>query len=378
MPGSTHAVASILPSRLPGANMPAQHTISPAQFEDERLQSFQPQHPFNMYQSSPPSPHRSALSSNRPRAVSAASVANIPDYRVWSQGLNIIDNSHASNQSSEPHRSPPLSPTPDLDDAASVFSFGAYCRDDNACTPRIGDHAPSDDIVISIPSTPRVGRLDSDATLSLPTHLSKSITITPIGTMFRPDSPSNTRRSRRPAPLNLEQVNRSPTSSSIVQGRSDEAGNAICVPGSCRDQEHHRISRRAADVLPRMTPSVVPEVEYVKGIDLQLWIDQEEYRTIRPIFWFKKHSQRPRQKLPNTGGGDSFMSNIGELGLVELRMASRDVGTFDVGVSDSVRTWSCSLTFIIEDLFRRLHSKSYCQQRRYYRLFVKDCRITAL
>ena len=336
MLGSTHAVPSTLPSRLPGANLPAQHTISisPARqlptFEDERLQSFQPQLPFNMYQSPPPSPHRSAPSSNRPRAVSAASVANIPDYRVWSQGLNTINDDHASGQSLDP--SPP-SPTPDLDDAASVFSFGAYCRDDNACTPRIEDHAPPDNIVISIPSTPRVERLDPEATLSLPTHV---ITITPPGTMFFPDSPSNTRRSRRPAPLNLKQVHRSPTSSPTVQGRSDGAGYIISVPGSCRDQEHSRISRRAADVLPRVTPPVVPEVEYVKGIDLQLWIDQEEYRMIRPIFRFKKHSQRPKQGPPNTGAGDRFISNIGELGLVELRMASRDVGTFDVGVSDSV------------------------------------------
>lgn len=341
MPGSTNAVAvpSTLPFRLPSANMPAQPTISPARqlpaFEDERLESFQPQHPFNMHQSSPPSPHRSALSSNRPRAVSAASVTNIPDYRVWSQGLNIIENNHASNQLLEPRRSPPLSPTPDLDDAASVFSFGAYCRDDNACTPRINDHAPPDDIVISIPSTPRLEQLDSEATPSLPMHLSKSITITPLGMMVFPDSPSSTRRSRRPAPLNLEQVHRSPTTSAIVQGRFDEAGNAMCPQGSCRDQEHYRISPRAADVLPRLTPPVVPEVEYVKGIDLQLWIDQEEFRMIQPLFRFKKHSQRQRQQPPNTGVGDRFISNIGELGLVELRMASRDVGTFDVGVSDS-------------------------------------------
>jgi hypothetical protein len=85
-----------------------------------------------------------------------------------------------------------------------------------------------------------------------------------------------------------------------------------------------------------MTPLVAPEVGYVKGIDVQLWIDQEEYRMIRPVFRFKKHSQRPRQRLTSTGVGDRFTSNIGELGLVELRMTSRDVGAFHVGVSDSV------------------------------------------
>jgi len=340
MPGSTHAVPSTPPSRLPGAvNMPAQQPTSPAPrlpaFENERLQLFQPQHLSNMYQSSPPSPHRSALSSNRPRAVSAASVTNIPDYRVWSQGLNILDNNYTSDQPFGHHRPPPpLSPTPDLDDTASVFSFGAYCRDDNACTPRMD--LPPDDVVISIPSTPRLERLDSEAGLSLSTHLSKSTTLTTLGTILRPDSPSNIRRLRRPAPLNLEHVHRSPTSPPIVQQRAGEVDSVMYVPSSRGDREHPCTSRRAADVLPRVTPPVTPEVEYVKGIDLQLWIDQEEYRMIRPVFRFKKHSQRTRQMLPTTGVGDRFTSNIGELGLVELRMTSRDVGSFHVGVSDSV------------------------------------------
>lgn len=290
-----------------------------------------------MYQSSPPSPHRSAPSSNRPRAVSAASVTNAPDYRVWSQGLNIMDYNHAGDRSSGPDGPPPSTrPTPDIDDSASVFSFGAYCRDDNACTPRIDDHAPPDDMATSIHSTPRVEQLNSEATLSLSTHLSKSATITTLSAILRPDSPSSIRRSRRPAPLKLEHVQRSPTCSPLAQGLSNEAEYLMCVPSTRGDREHPRISRRTADVLPRVTPPVVPEVEHVKGIDLQLWIDQEEFRTIRPVFRFKKHSQRPKQRPPSTGTGDRFASNIGELGLVELRMTSRDVGTFHVGVSDSV------------------------------------------
>jgi hypothetical protein len=181
-----------------------------------------------------------------------------------------------------------------------------------------------------------VEQVNSEATLSLSTHLSKSTTITTLGAILRPDSPSNIRRSRRPAPLNLEHVHRSPTCSPIVQGPAGEAEDVMCVPSNRGDRGHPRISRRAADVLPRVTPPVVPEVEHVKGIDLQLWIDQEEYRMIRPVFRFKKHNQRPKQRPPSTGVGDRFTSNIGELGLVELRMVSRDVGTFHVGVSDSV------------------------------------------
>lgn len=319
--------------------VPNQPTASPARlllaFENERLHSIQQQkHPPNMYQSSPPSPHRSTRSSNRPRAVSAASVTSAPDYGVWSQGLNIEDYIHAGDQLLGPDGPPPQRHTPDLDDSASVFSFGAYCRDDNACTPRIGDHFPPDDIVIGIPSTPRVEQLNSEATLSLPTHPSKSTTITTLNSILRPDSPSSIRRSRRPAPLNLEHVQRSPICSPILQGLSVESEGLVCVPNTRRDREHPRISRRTADVLPRMTPPLVPEVEHVKGIDLQLWIDQEEYRTIRPIFRFKRHSQRPKQRPPSTGAGDRFTSNIGDLGLVELRMVSRDVGTFHVGVSD--------------------------------------------
>jgi hypothetical protein len=314
-----------------------QHTTSPAclllAFENERLHSLQQQQPPNMYQSSPPSPHRSTHSPNRHRAVSAASVTNAPDYRVWSQGLNTIDYIHAGDPDGLP---PPLRPTPELDDSASVFSLGAYCRDDNACTPRIDDHPSPDDIVISIPSTPRVEQLNAEATLSLSTHLSKSATITTLSSILRPDSPSNIRRLRRPAPLNLEHVQQSPTCSPVVQGPPGEAEDLMCAPSSRGGREHPRISRRKADVLPRVTPPVVPEVEHVKGIDLQLWIDQEEYRTIRPVFRFKKHSQRPKQRPPSTGTGDRFTSNIGDLGLVELRMVSRDVGTFHVGVSDSV------------------------------------------
>jgi len=321
--------------------VPTQHTTSPARlllaFENERLHSFQQhqQHPPDVYQSSAPSPYRSTRSSNRPRAVSAASVTNAPDYRVWSQGLDTMDYNHAGDQLLGPDGPPPR-PTPDLDDSASVFSFGAYCRDDNACTPRIDDHSSPDDIVISIPSTPRVEQLNSDATLSLSTHLSKSATLTTLSSILRPDSPSSIRRSRRPAPLNLENVQRSPTCSPIVKGLFGEADDLICVPRNHGDREHPCISRSTADVLPRVTPPVVPEVEHVKGIDLQLWIDQEEYRTIRPVFRFKKHSHRPKQRPPSTGAGDRFTSNIGELGLVELRMISRDVGTFHVGVSYSV------------------------------------------
>ncbi len=100
-------------------NVPSQHTTSPARllptFENERLHSFQQQHPPNMYQSSPPSPYRSALSSNRPRAVSAASVTNAPDYRVWSKGLNTTYYNHAGDQSLGPDGPPPLRPTPDID-----------------------------------------------------------------------------------------------------------------------------------------------------------------------------------------------------------------------------------------------------------------------
>jgi hypothetical protein len=338
MPGSTHAVPSIRPSRLPGAvDMGTQHITSPARllpaFDNERLHLFQPQHPFNLYQSSPPFPHRLSRSC-RPRAVSAASVTNTPDYRVWSQGLNIVDSIHTGDQSLRAYRSPP--PPPDLDDTASVFSFGAYCRDDNAFTPRIDDHTSPDDFVINIPSTPRMEQLNSEATLSLSTHFSKTTTVTTIGTIRHPDSPSSIRRSRRPAPLNLERAHRSSTSSPIVQEPTDGVEDVTCTPNSRGDQGYSRISRREADVLPRVAPSVAPEVEYVKGIDLQLWIDQEEYRMIRPVFHLKKHSQRPTQRRPSTGVGDRFTSNIGELGLVELRMTSRDVGTFHVGVRDSV------------------------------------------
>ncbi len=195
------------------------------------------------------------------------------------------------------------------------------------------DHAPPDDMVISIPSTPRVEQENPEATLSLSTHLSKSATITTLSAILRPDSPSSIRRSRRPAPLNLEHVQRSPTCSPLVQWPANEAEDPMCVPSNRGYREHPRISRRTADVPPRVTPLVVPEVEHVKGIDLQLWIDQEEFRMIRPVFRFKKHS---KQGPPSTGTGDRFTSNIGELGLVELRMTSRDVGTFHVGVSDSV------------------------------------------
>lgn len=321
-------------------NVPGQHTTSPARllptFENERLHSFQQHHPPNMYQSSPPSPHLSARSSNRPRAVSAASVTNAPDYWVWSQGLNTTYENHAGDQSLGPDGSPPLRPTPDIDDSASVFSFGAYCREDNACTPRIDDHAPPDDMVISIPSTPRVEQENSEATPSLSAHLSKSATITTLSANLRPDSPSSIRRSRRPAPLNLEHVQRSPTRSPLVQWPANEAENPMYVPSTREYREHPRISRRTADVPARVTPPVLPEVEHVKGIDLQLWIDQEEFRMIRPVFRFKKHSQRLKQGPPSTGTRDRFTSNIGESGLVELRMTSRDVGTFHVGVSDSV------------------------------------------
>ena len=341
MPGLTHAVPSTRPSRLADAmNMSTQH-ISPAHLlpasKVEGLHLFQPQHPFNMHQSSPASSHRSAQSSNRPRAVSAASVTNTPDYRVWSQGLNMIDDNHAGDRSLGPCRSPlPLISTPDLDDAASVFSVGAYCRDDNAYTPRIDDHVPLEGIVMSVPSTPRMERQNSEATLSLSNHLDSSPTITSLGTILHPDSPSSIRRSRRPAPLKLEHVHRSPTPSPIMQGPAGEAEGVVCVPSSSGDQEHLHISRGVANVPPRVTPPTVPEVEYVKGIELQLWIDQEEYRMIRPVFRFKKHSQRPRQRPPNTSQRDRFTSNIGELGIIELRMASRDVGAFHVGVSDTV------------------------------------------
>jgi hypothetical protein len=148
-------------------------------------------------------------------------------------------------------------------------------------------------------------------------------------------------------------LTRSPTSSSTqskiaLNNERNTVASHVTRPILPRGELHPKKRRQAKVSSPIASLSSLQAVEYVKTIEIQLWIDQEEHRTIQPRFVFKRHtprgsrsannSRRPSTAQPilslNTPDPKTrFWDNVTELGLVDLRMAEKEVGTFHCGVS---------------------------------------------
>jgi hypothetical protein len=112
-----------------------------------------------------------------------------------------------------------------------------------------------------------------------------------------------------------------------------------------------QLSPSAPQVSPKLHTTVdhqpAPDllIEYIKTLRIELWIDQEGHRTIRPRFSFKREVSRHsfasnslktrldtgsrRSRSPVT---DRLQNSVGRTNLVDLRPSVKAVGTFHCGV----------------------------------------------
>ncbi|KAG8835218.1 hypothetical protein FRC17_004780 [Serendipita sp. 399] len=94
----------------------------------------------------------------------------------------------------------------------------------------------------------------------------------------------------------------------------------------------------------RGVTSTIPAVDFAKGRQIELWIDQEDHRLIRATFKFKRHVPRhpfaPPIPRPSTARGtvpallkdkDRFWESVTPAGLVDFRPSGKQIGTFNCG-----------------------------------------------
>lgn len=227
-------------------------------------------------------------------------------------------------------------PSPEADQTfisegrSSLFTISAYEREDNVYTPMLGkafsdgtkpcDHSPMPPSPPPMPPSIPNNSQEGVAPLIIPSESTSSIL----------------RRNRRPTPLILNHINNyeshvSPVSGQILDHSSVDSGSRKSSTGHG----------------PASSSPFIPAIEYVKTIQIELWIDQEEHRAIRPVFAYKRrmaqqHSpaklnhQRPStmgKDQANSKDKDKFWNSVTESGLVDLRMVAKEVGTFHCGVS---------------------------------------------
>lgn len=223
------------------------------------------------------------------------------------------------------------------DTRASLFTISAYTRMDNMETPMINgehvfhelDNPPTD-------PTKRVSFVDAGSPLPVSDQHS---TIAPSSSTF------TLRRAHRPAPLVLE-PNETDLSHILVPSNvSQTAGSSTTHSNSSQSSVRQEIpvQKSVERSIQRYhqtseLPSL-PVVEFVKRVCIELRIDQEEHRIIRPLFTFKRHiaKQTARPRNPNSRpptaskGHEAFWDNVTAAGLVDFRMSAREVGTFHWG-----------------------------------------------
>lgn len=225
------------------------------------------------------------------------------------------------------------------DTRASLFTISAYNRLDNMKTPMAdSDQAMHELNKPLIDSTRRVSFMDVGP--HVPAARSNPA-------MIPSNSISSLRRAHRPAPLTLspDTANIShlvvPRNVSQARGGSTDhidSGHSSAVEEIpvYRVVEHEMQRYNQKSTVPSL-----PVVEFVKRVCVELRIDQEEHRTLRPKFIFKRHiakqTTRPRNESlrPSTAtrGPEAFWNNVTSTGLVDFRMSAREIGTFHCGVS---------------------------------------------
>jgi hypothetical protein len=230
-------------------------------------------------------------------------------------------------------------PSPELDttvigeERSSLFSVSAYEREDNAVTPMLGKTLSNSPRLTGYsPSPPPFSTSLQD---NLPAPVLRESLDSHHHSIIPSESTSSTlRRTNRPAPLILN-PNNNP--------------GAHVIPES-----YQRLDRSSVDSGSRKSSTshgpaspLIPAVEYVKTIQIQLWIDQEDHRTIRPTFAFKRHTAQQGSRMksnplrPSTAQNDPaasksrdrFWASVTDSGLVDLRMIAKEVGVFHCGVS---------------------------------------------
>ena len=181
---------------------------------------------------------------------------------------------------------------------SSVFSITAYQRDDNAATPSVIEP----ELDFSNPS------VDSQHAVNTQSSQIASSTSTP-----------SLHRARRPPPLVIPPLQYH----ALSAGQSD----GYEVPLQSAASSQFSLPRTTT---PRKDKS--PVSDYVKNLRLELWIDQEEHRTIRPKFAYKRHIPPPTASAVGQRQKDKFWENITSSGLVDMRMTEKESGIFHCGV----------------------------------------------
>ena len=213
---------------------------------------------------------------------------------------------------------------------ASLFTISAYSRTDNMKTPIVD-------------SSHELDKLPTDPTrrVSFRDH---SLPPKALHAALLSSSPSTMRRAHRPAPLTLDantlksSYPMAPLDSLQTTGSSTDYANSD-HPSAVEEPRVHKGLRRGMQRYNQVSklPSL-PVVEFVKRVCVELRIDQEEHRTIRPQFTFKRHIAKQAGNVtlrPSTAlrGPEAFWNNVTAAGLVDFRMSAKEVGTFHCGVS---------------------------------------------
>lgn len=247
----------------------------------------------------------------------------------------------------------------------SLFSISAYERDDNARTPVIGRTFRGSGPLIHSPfcqfPVGREMKFTQEKNMeaqSMADSYQVEHSLIPFGS-----TSSTLQKPCRPTPLDLTQTQSriNPVSKVTTEFFPDgsryqlsASGMTETVTGSnlqadSASPNSGRNNSRTCGYLSPASP-VVFSIEYVKTIQAQLWIDQEGHRTIKPVFVYRRHTPAPmaRGRAGSVGykldgksgnkkvrnkGKDKFWNNITPAGLVDLRMVSKDVGTFHSGVN---------------------------------------------
>jgi hypothetical protein len=223
------------------------------------------------------------------------------------------------------------------DTRASLFTISAYSRTDNLKTPVVCSDLQ--EIVKSpVEPTKRVlfTNANQEATNVVEINCIAVVPSTSTTTVCRP---------HRLSPLTLEQddvtLSHPEVARNVSHNTASSAGYIDSGQSSAVEEAPvHRVMRRGARYTqPSALPSL-PIVEFVKRVCVELRIDQEEHRTIRPQFTFKRHIAKPKGQSrtaarPPTASkiSDAFWENVTPNGLVDMRMPARELGTFHCGVS---------------------------------------------
>jgi hypothetical protein len=225
------------------------------------------------------------------------------------------------------------------DTRASLFTISAYSRTDNLKTPVVCSEPVIQEIVKpTVEPTRRVSFINVDHTVPnvVDDHCNAIISSTSASTLRRPHRPSHLTLEQDDAALSYPMVARNVSQTTASSAGHVDSGHSSAV----EETPAHRVVRRGARYIQASALPSLPIVEFVKRVYVELRIDQEEHRTIRPQFTFKRHIAKPTER-PRTGGlqpttsktSDAFWDNVTANGLVDMRMSAKEIGTFHCGVS---------------------------------------------